>query len=533
MKILGVAALGLAILFAACSSEWEDTSPPELIEISLDLHEVDVSDEDRVITVSTRVTDDLSGVKEVNLRFTSLTSGQETGTSLRPEFLEGLITDGEYVGLLKFPRFSKAGMWRLEQVTLVDNIGNRKEYDQQELALLGLSASIEVTTTEEDLTAPELVDLSIESTYYPDKPDPYTNIEFTAWATDDLSGVKSVRIYLESPKHREKGRDPWDFLLTFETEGIFQSGTSWKERREIEGTGRIIKVEIDDNVGNRREYHSDELTSLGLDATFELNGTLGADAVPPKLAVLTMDPLKVDTSRGVGDISVRIRSTDDALWSSAYLEFESPTGSQTAEIRLWDGFGRLLSRDQGILRLPRFSEAGTWRVAELSLYGNEGAKTYDIEELTDLGMPTSFEVTASGVDPWDISSDVEAPEVVEVTLGRFHGFFPVRGGYLLDWEMASELIVTVEAIDNLSGVESVYVDLVDPETGREGRLLVRGPVGGSIVNGYYTGTMFTPDPIAISSLADHLVGVEISDYAGNVRTYGLDELGPLTSIVFD
>ena len=533
MKTLSVVALGLAILFAACNSEWEDISPPELVEVSLDSLQVDVSDEDGVITVSTRVTDDLSGVKEVSLRFANLTSGQETRTFLRPELLDGLITDGEYVGRLRFPRFSKAGMWHLEQVTLVDHVENRKEYAQQELALLGLSASIEVTTTEEDLTAPELADLSIDSTYYPDKPDPNTIVDFTAWATDDLSGVKSVMFSLESPKHREKGRDPWDLSLRSESEGVFQVGTVWEEREEIEGTGRIVKVVIADKVGNRREYHLDELTNLGLDTTFELTGALGDDRAPPKLAELTIDPLQVDTSRGVGDISVEIVATDDALWSSAHLEFESPTSSQTAEIRLWDGFGRLQSRDQGILRLPRFSEAGTWRVTELSLYGNGGAKTYDKEELTELGMPTSFDVKASGPDPWDIASDAEAPEVVEVTLGRFHGFFPVRGGFLFDWEMASELIVTVEATDDLSGVESVYVDLVDPMTGREGRLLVRGPVGGSIVDGYYRGTMFTPDPIAISSLADHLVGVEISDYAGNVRTYGLDELGPLTSIVFD
>lgn len=531
--MLALVACSCAVENSSYTSPWQDITPPELIEISLDLLEVDVSDEDGDITVTARVTDDLSGVKEVSLRFTNLTSGQETRTFLRPDLLDGLITDGEYVGHLRFPRFSKAGMWHLEQVTLVDNVENRKEYAQQELALLGLSPSIEVTTTEEDLTAPELVDLSIDSIYYSDKPDPSTSVEFTVWATDDLSGVRSVMLSLESPWHREKGRDPWDVSLYSEREGVFQVRTGWEEREEIEGTGRIVKVAIEDKMGNRREYHLDELTSLGLDATFELTGALGDDRAPPKLAELTIDPLQVDTSRGVGDMSVEIIATDDALWSSAYLEFESPTSSQTAEIRLWDGFGRLQSRDQGILRLPRFSEAGTWRLVELSLYGNEGAKTYDMEELTELGMPTSFDVKASGPDPWAIAVDVDAPEVTEVTLGRFHGFFPVRDGFLFDWEMASELIVTVEATDDLSGVESVYVDLVDPTTGREGRLLVRGPVGGSIVNGYYRGTMFTPDPIAISSLADHLVGVEISDYAGNVRTYGLDELGPLTSIAFD
>ena len=60
--VLALAACSCAVENSISTSLWEDITPPELIEVSLDLFEVDVSDEDGEITVTARVTDDLSGV---------------------------------------------------------------------------------------------------------------------------------------------------------------------------------------------------------------------------------------------------------------------------------------------------------------------------------------------------------------------------------------------------------------------------------------------------------------------------------------
>ena len=412
---LAIGFLVLVIALTACSytvetsistSPWQDITPPELIEVSLDLSEVDVSGEDREITVTARVTDDLSGVDLAEFHFVGPTKREEATATLG-SVLFGLITDGEFVGNLTLPQYSEAGTWSLERVSVVDHVGNRRTYLLNELTSLGLSTFFEVARTSMDKTAPELVELAF-------------------------------------------------------------------------------------------------------------------------------DPPEVDTSIGVGEIIVRTRATDNLSGLlGPTLRFTSPTTGQTATVFVYypgDIYRSVLaSRSENILRLPRFSETGTWHIHEFRLYDRAGNfKTYGPDELTELGMPTSFEVTASGVDQAVMEGDVEAPEVVGVTLSRFHGFFPMSA------EMARRMNIDIDVTDDLSGVKSVYVDLIHPITGREERILARGPVYGSITEGSYHAGLIARKPIGgIPQLEGNVVRVEVADYAGNIRTYGLAELRPLTGWAID
>ena len=55
------------------------------------------------------------------------------------------------------------------------------------------------------MTAPELVELSIvPSQRVSDTKGPYVVTDFIAQATDNLSGVKSVRLYLEIPARGDR-----------------------------------------------------------------------------------------------------------------------------------------------------------------------------------------------------------------------------------------------------------------------------------------------------------------------------------------
>ena len=280
---LAIGFLVLVIALTACSrtvetsistSPWQDITPPELIEVSLDLSEVDVSGEDREITVTARVTDDLSGVDLAEFHFVGPTMRQEATATLE-SVLFGLITDGEFVGNLTLPRYSEAGTWRLERVSVVDHVGNRREYDPDALAFLGPSTSIEVTTMEEDLTVPELVELSIDhSEGVSDPMDPYVITDFVVQATDNLSGVKSVRLYLEIPATGDREGKLFDIVLNGpRPDGTFSQGIVRHIQFRKADLRRVAKIEIDDNVGNRRTYLLNELTSLGLSTFFEVAGT--------------------------------------------------------------------------------------------------------------------------------------------------------------------------------------------------------------------------------------------------------------------
>ena len=535
---LAIGILLLAIALAACSQTAEtsispsprhDITPPELIDVSLDLSEVDVSGEDREITVTARVTDDLSGVDLAEFHFVGPTMRQEATATLE-SVLFGLITDGEFVGNLTLPRYSEAGTWRLERVSVVDHVGNRREYDPDALAFLGPSTSIEVTATVEDIRAPELVDLSIDRSEV-DVSAEDARVDVAVLATDDLSGVKSVHFYWVTPWNN----DEKDNLLEWSPwisngEGEFLLKMGWLDF-EPSGTWRIARIEIYDNVGNLREYNSGELTELELSTSFEITGG-PKDVMPPELISLAVEPPSVDTNKGVGEITIAVRATDDVSGTgSATLAFISPTSGQAMTVRARDTRNiRLLDAEfKGRLTLPRYSETGIWHLAKFELYdGARNVRTYQPGELIQLGLPTSFEVTASGVDPAVMEGDVEAPEVVGVTLSRFHGFFPMSA------EMARRMNIDIDVTDDLSGVKSVYVDLIHPITGREERILARGPVYGSITEGSYHAGLIARKPIGgIPQLEGNVVRVEVADYAGNIRTYGLAELRPLTGWAID
>ena len=513
------------------TSARHDVTPPELVSISLAPSEVDVSHKDGEITVTARVVDDLSGVSGVLLCFVSPTAGQEW-VVFPGAVLFGLITDGEFVRKLTLPRYSEAGMWRLELARVIDNVGNGRVYERDELAQLGLSASIRVIAAEEDLTPPELVDLFFDPTEVEVNGE-YALVDVSVFARDNMTGVRSVKLYLANPKAGYEQNEPVEWTLK-------KSDAAWRFERTLGafhrfnrgGTWRIARIEIEDTVGNRREYTFGELNQMGFSPSFKLTGTT-EDVTRPELISLVLEPYSVDVSRGYGEITFRAQAADD-LSGIVRMEvvFVSPTVGQTVTAHADDYYspkGELGEKEfEGTAWLPPFSEIGIWSLKEVNVRDWAGnVNAYGIDNLNQLGLHTSFEVTAPEVDLPAIEGDVGPPEVMSITLGRFHGF-PINP------ESARVIHVTIHVADHASGVKSVHIDFVHPTTGREERILALGPASTRITAGYYTARVIMPNPIGgYPNLEERIVSVEVVDNAGNARTYGVKELLLLAEYVID
>ena len=122
-----------------------DTTPPEIVGVTLAPSMVDVTTRDANITFTVRITDDLSGFGSGVLVFTSPSVSQTRIVNFSPrEITSGSTTDGIYKGSLYLPRFSESGTWRLSRATIVDKVHNQSSYSYDDLAALGIPASIEV-----------------------------------------------------------------------------------------------------------------------------------------------------------------------------------------------------------------------------------------------------------------------------------------------------------------------------------------------------------------------------------------------------
>ena len=239
----------------------------------------------------------------------------------------GTFNDGVYVDTMTLPRFSETGTWRLKWAYLNDNVGNGRWYQFGELTHLGLSAAFEVAASQEDVTTPELVEVTL-SVSEVDVSSGSGIITVTARATDDLSGISHLELAFESPSGEQEER----MSASVPTTGTFSDGlyvdTMTLPRFSETGTWQLKWAYLNDNVGNGRWYQFGELTHLGLSASFEV-ATSQEDVTTPELIEVTLSVSELDVSSGSGIITVTARATDD-LSGISHLElaFESPSGEQ-------------------------------------------------------------------------------------------------------------------------------------------------------------------------------------------------------------
>ena len=121
----------------------EDTSGPNLVNFSFTPTEIDTNFGPQTVTVTARVTDDLSGVgNDVSARFVSPTGQQGNGGHLYRT--SGDMHDGVYTGTATFPQDSEQGTWKCDYLELSDNVDNLKAVDSSDLQDAGYNIFLEV-----------------------------------------------------------------------------------------------------------------------------------------------------------------------------------------------------------------------------------------------------------------------------------------------------------------------------------------------------------------------------------------------------
>lgn len=141
IAVLAVAVLSLFVMLTALRAgssvaqeiqpAIEDLTPPELISLDIDPDLIDTDGMDGTITVTLRITDDLSGVERVSVRVATTRDmllgapGQSYGGAASFDPAEPDVTIAIPVTILQY---SKEGEWGVWTVRLYDRIGNDITY---------------------------------------------------------------------------------------------------------------------------------------------------------------------------------------------------------------------------------------------------------------------------------------------------------------------------------------------------------------------------------------------------------------------
>ncbi|HKH64521.1 MAG TPA: Ig-like domain repeat protein [Solirubrobacterales bacterium] len=125
----------------AAAEPIEDTTPPQILGLSIEPGEVDVTNSSQTVTITARVTDDLSGLVNGDAGFASPANSQSAIGGL--ERISGTDMDGVYRTQVTVPRFAESGTW-LAFLHFRDRAGNWVEITPKKLEEAGLPSALQV-----------------------------------------------------------------------------------------------------------------------------------------------------------------------------------------------------------------------------------------------------------------------------------------------------------------------------------------------------------------------------------------------------
>jgi hypothetical protein len=424
----------VALLFfvATVEAQISDTTPPKLVEFGFSPTVVDISTNGQWMTLTARITDDLSGfgTSDPDSLFYSYANvvfrpaGAEAFIQLSAHWdpfsrISGNELDGVYKTELYIPANSRTGVWTAASFVLADAVRNTTNLNALDLQWLGAPISFTVKGVDNDRNPPELLSLTLEPPAV-DTSSSNNVITITAHLREDrawLSGVDAngrpfppvVFIAFQSPSKTQRLSVPLSEISEDVLDGMF-TGTLQMPKLSEPGVWRLSGLRAIDQAQNSLSLDINAAQEKGFDVQFTVAGV--GNAAPPKLRGLDFFPRRIGPPTTNQTVTATMRYTDEdggifptdefgnPFPSPAYLEFRSPSGRQTVTAFMEPGSAHLEPVDIGstnTFTFPRFCETGLWTLTRVQLADAFGTTTrWDTTVVRELGFPTEIAV---GIEP--------------------------------------------------------------------------------------------------------------------------------------
>jgi hypothetical protein len=229
-----------------------DNEPPTLASLRFTPESIDTSAGPATVRVAFRATDIMSGIKSIEVVFSSPSANtKQTASAIFPS-LNG-VSDSLKV---TFPRFSESGQWTLSSAFLADAAGNTLVLDVDELIRRGIPTTLEVKgaqdTAPPHLTALRFTPEEIDTSRGP------AAVEVAISATDDLAGVQSAEVVFVNPS--ESTHQQGSVSIQAQTQVSAKIRVDFPSRSEP-GEWRIESLALTDAAGNTVVLDADALSS--------------------------------------------------------------------------------------------------------------------------------------------------------------------------------------------------------------------------------------------------------------------------------
>jgi len=189
--------------------------------------------------------------------------------------ISGDLLQAVFQGSTEFSELSEPGVWLIENVIAGDMTGNEQIWSTQALATRGFPTELNVVAPPADTTPPVLVAFDFDPKEIDTTQGPAT-VHFTATATDDLSGVESVRGGLVSASGSQHGHFFMRQVSGDPLRAVFEGTAELPQFSEL-GVWQIENVIAGDQAGNERFWLPEDLVALGFPTSLN-NAPQGVEA---------------------------------------------------------------------------------------------------------------------------------------------------------------------------------------------------------------------------------------------------------------
>jgi hypothetical protein len=446
----------------------EDNEPPVLAGLSIAPASVDTSSGNQTVTITAHITDNLSGFASGWVAFRSPNGKQSTGKFTFTK-VSGSETDGMYEAKVTFDQYIAPGTWKINNILLVDNVGNEVLLGTNRLEARGFPDTVLVESIEDE-EPPVLAGLSLSPSSV-DTSSTSQTVTVSAHVTDDLAAFESGYISFESPNGKQATANAaFTKVSGTGTDGMYEAKVTFEQFIQS-GTWKVKAVHLVNAVGDGTDLTAAQLEAKGFPATVHVASV--EDTEPPKLAGLSLAPSSVDTTSSSQVVTVSAEITDNLSgFAHGSIVFESPNGKTVTGVASFAKVsGSATSGSyEAKVTFKQFIQSGTWKVSNVNLVDDVGNEVnLSAAQLTGKGFPTTVAVTSS--------EDLEPPALAGLS------FAPTS----VDTGTENQTVtVTAHITDNFSGFASGYIQF-ESQTGKQftGKAGFTNKVSGTETDGVY------------------------------------------------
>jgi hypothetical protein len=510
-----------------------DSSPPQLLGVSLNAHTVDLNDRwARQISLNLWLSDDSSGVESGNFVFRNQRTGYSKSFAFTAD--SNLVTGTRQLGWLSTSvsfqgyreydlPYEDLGEWRLTSAEIRDRSNNiintTALFAQASTELESLVFEVIHSGQIDDIDPPEITSASFSATFVDLTNPAGREIVLNLGIRDAGSGFSRGWVGLQS----STGTDyRWVSLNGISSlsagnakDGIFSGVANFGPYFEP-GTWRIASLGLTDNQGQVLTHYGDLdslLPGLG-NLSFELINSQEADQKAPELIGVSLersivelrDPTKrkiaitiqaSDNLSGVDYISLEFRSADDSQIKYAYASNPGQIAGGTAT-------NATLSAQ---LEFDPFATPGEWKLASVYMIDRAGNSYYRNAGYDEL--PASLSSLSIQVDP----GAAIPPPGADTTPVQLLATHLNATDFVLNPSEEAVLTLSLQAIDDQSGYSYGYFSFQSPSGAQALTINAGSLLSGDLGSGSFFGSVIIPT--YSESGFWQLTSISTSDLASN------------------